>query len=306
MFNKITRTINQNRKQILLMILCIVFVLAIIQLLNYLVRNNMLNKSKSDNNEKTTSVKDSSLYSAISPNKEISENAKSNKETIETFLNVCNKGDAINAYSMLSTNCKSNLFKSYEEFYNNYYKKIFTSNRTYNIQNWTKNTFKVDIHEDILATGGTSSNNIQDFITVVNENNESKLNINNYIDTIEINRETEVNSIRFKIIKKDTYMKNEKYYMEITNNSQKDILLDDLSNLSNIYLLDEKDIKYSATNEGITKEQLYIKKGETARISIKFTNSYISGRNIKYIVFSNTMYQNEDGNLEKAKIEIKL
>ncbi len=306
MFNKIIRIINQNRKQILLIILCIIFILAIIQLFNYFAKNNMLDKGKTNNKIKDTNMEDESLYPAISPDNGTSKNAKSNKETIENFLDNCNKGDAINAYSMLSTNCKSNLFKSYEEFYNNYYKKIFTSNRTYNIQNWIDNTFKVDIHEDILATGGTSSNNIQDFITVVNENNESKLNINNYIDTIEINRETEVNNIRFKIIKKDTYMKNEKYYMEITNNSQKDILLDDLSNLSNIYLLDEKNIKYSATNEGITKEQLYIKKGETVKISIKFTNAYTSERNIKYIVFSNTTYQKEDGSLEKGKIEVKL
>ena len=305
---KIRRIINQNSSKIILGIIVIIFVIAITQLLNYIAKESNKNKQNMQNaeNNKSASI-DQSLYPAISQekNNDIQETGDY-KEFIEKFINLCNEGKPEQAYLLISDNCKEVFYKDYALFFNNYYKKNFNSKKSYSIQNWIDNIFKVDIKEDLLSTGGTTSNNIQDFISVIKENNEYKLNINNYIGREEINAKTEQDDLTFKVIKKDSYMKYEKYYLEIKNNGSNDILLDNLTDSSTLYLLDENDVKYPVTNDELTKEQLYIRSGVTMKMSIKFANAYTQGRELKNIIFSKAAVINDDGTLNEREYEVNL
>lgn len=301
----IRRIINQNRKQIILVILAIIFIIAIIQTLNYFAK-----ESNQDNlNEIIEQNRhiDSDLRPAISEDSTTDlELTSKNKDVIEEFIKLCNEGKSEEAYNMLSKDCQSIMYSSYDNFYNNYYKKNFGSKKSYTIQNWINNTFKVDIKEDVLLTGGTAENNIQDFISVVTEDNQYKLNINNYIGSSEVNKETKQDNIVFKVTKKDTHMKYERYYLQITNNGDTDVLLDDLKNTNTLYLLDNNDIKYSVTNDTLTKEQIYIRKGVTMNVAIKFTNAYTYEREFKCIVFSNAKKQNNDGTYTNMEYSVNI
>lgn len=305
---RIRRIINQNSTKIIIGIIVIVFLIAITQLLNYIAKESSKNKKNMENLEQNTKTStDQSLYPAISQDKNDDMQETGNyKEFIEKFMKLCNEGNPEQAYSLISDDCKEVFYKDYTLFFNNYYKKNFNSKKSYSIQNWIDNIFKVDIKEDILSTGGTALNNIQDFISVIKENNEYKLNINSYIGREEINAETKQEDITFRVIKKDSYMKYEKYYLEIKNNGNKDILLDDLTNSTTLYLLDENDVKYPVTNDELTKEQLYIRSGVTMKMSIKFTNAYTQGRELKNIVFSKAAVINDDGTSEEREYKVNL
>ena len=106
---------------------------------------------------------------------------KEAKKIIDNFVTYCNNGEIEEAYNLLSEECKEELFPDLETFKNNYHSKIFTDYKMYNLMAWINSdncfTYKVEITEDILTTGGASELNIEDYYTIVKNNNEYKLNI---------------------------------------------------------------------------------------------------------------------------------
>ena len=138
------------------------------------------------------------------------------------------------------------------------------------------------------------------------EEQQYKLNINNYIGRTEINKETILDNIVFKVTKKDTFMREERYYLSITNNGKNEVLLDNLQNTSSIYLLDSNKVQYPITNDKLTTQQLNLRTGVTMNISIKFTNSYITDRKLDYIVFSDVSIKDKDGDTESGVYKIEI
>lgn len=303
----IIRIINQNKLQIIAVIIAIIIVIGIVQTLNHFAKiSNQEPNNSIANGNTTISEEDRTLSPAISSSNTKTENAENYKKTIENFINLCNNQKPEQAYEMLSSECKETMFSNYQLFYNNYYRKNFATVKTYTIQNWINSIFKVDLKEDILATGGKTTGNIQDFITVVSSNNQYKLNINSYIGRRPINTETDIGEIKFKVIKKDINMKYEKYYIEVENTGNTDIVLDNLNKTGTMYLQDSNEVKYSYINEEITKELLRVKSKSKAQITIKFSNSYISDRELEKIVFSKAQIENTDNTTKEIQFEIKL
>lgn len=304
---RIRRIINQNLKRIIFIILVIVIIFAIIQALNYIAKTKNSKDSNMDINKGEHIELDKSIQPIISQNTNATlEEIIEYKDKVNEFIKLCNEKETEQAYKMLSKECKEIMYPDYYSFYNNYCKNNFSSNKSYSIQNWTNNIFKVDIQEDILSTGGKMSDNIQDFISVVLEDEEYKLHINSYIGSENINKETIQDNIVFKVVKKDIHMKYEKYYLEITNNGDKDVLLDNLNNTSTLYLVDANNIKYTMTSDELTKEQLYIRKGVTMKMTIKFTNAYTVSRTFKNIVFSNAVIIDEGKSGKNLEYKVNL
>ena len=303
----IIRIINQNKLQIIAVIIAIIIVIGIVQTLNHFAKiSNQEQNNSIANGNTTISEEDRTLSPAISGSNTKAENAENYKKAIEDFINLCNNQKPEQAYEMLSNECKETMFSNYQLFYNNYYRKNFATVKTYTIQNWINSIFKVDLKEDILATGGKTTGNIQDFITVVSSNNQYKLNINSYIGRRPINTETDIGEIKFKVIKKDINMKYEKYYIEVENTGNTDIVLDNLNKTGTMYLQDSNEVKYSYINEEITKELLRVKSKSKAQITIKFSNSYISDRELEKILFSKAQIENTDNTTKEIQFEIKL
>ena len=294
---KLIRFYNQNRNQIIKIILIIVFVIGIIQLLNYLVgkKNNIDNNIQTNvsyaNNQTSEIVSDKSLVSGQTI---ASETIKKDSEIIKLFVVLCNQNNIEEAYELLTNECNENMFPTVEDFKRIYCSEIFNSYKTYTLENWTSNTYQVRYTGDILGTGDLNNNETrQDYITVVNKNGEKKLNINNYIGRNNLNKTTNYDDIKIVITNVDTYMDYEIYNLSIQNNSNKDILLDTNDNTKSIYLLDSKNMKYYFYNNEVIENKLMVKSDFTNSLQIKFASSYSSSKKIKQLVFSNVILDYE-------------
>ena len=87
-------------------------------------------------------------------------------------------------------------------------------------------TYKITYYEDnLLATGGTgANNNFEDYITIINQDGERKLNINNFIKNQEINKTQVTNNIEITIKSKKVYRSYEQYKIAIKKDAQRHLL----------------------------------------------------------------------------------
>lgn len=296
MYNLI-RFYNQNKKKILRTILIIVLIIALIQLLNFFVKENAGQKNQKLNiisnqiNQELISDK-----SAISGQSISSTKLKQDTDIINEFVEKCNSKDFNEAYKLLTEECKEVMFPTLQEFYDIYFMTIFNNEkRIHTIQNWSGNIYQVRFTEDLLSTGRIDGNEtIQDYITIKNENGEKKLNINNYIERKNLNQKTEHKNIEVTVISVDKYVDYEEYNLSIKNNSEDAILLDTSDDTKSVYLLDKNNMKYYFYNNEINTNKLVIQSQFTNNLKIKFNNSYSSSRNINYMVFSKLVLNYEE------------
>lgn len=287
---KLIRFYNQNRKSIIKVILIIAFIILVIQLLNWLTKINKQNKEEKNNTIERTEtineiVSDKSLISGQSLS---SAKLEEDTEIINKFVTYCNEKNINSAYELLTDECKEEMFPTIEDFNNIYYSKLFDGDKKiHTIENWTGNTYQVRYTGDILSTGNLNNDGTkQDYITIVKENDEKKLNINNYIKRTNLNKITEYKDIKITITNIDTYMDYEIYNLTIENNSGNTILLDTSDDTKSVYLLDSKDMKYYFYGNEIIENRLLVKNSFKNSIQIKFSNSYSSSRRIDGLVFS--------------------
>ena len=310
--HNLKRFYDQNRKGIWMAIIIIASIFILLQLLNYFARknnekelSNSVNIEEININEKTnTNVNLKSSTSAITGESVSSKNLNTATETIEKFINFCNEKKLDEAYNMLTEECKNEMYTSVNIFEQAYYNNVFNGEeKSCNIENWTGDIYKVNIVGDMLATGKSNNGYTkQDYITVKKEENNYKLNINNYIGYKKIDKTTEKDGIEINIISKNTYMDNEQYTIKVTNNSQNNISLDGLSNVKSLYLQDSKGAKYSAYVQELTEPTLKVQAGQTKEVTIKFYSNYVSNKNIEYIIFSDMIIYSGQGS---EKIEFK-
>lgn len=314
---KLIRLFNQNRKKFILIILIIAFGFLLLQLLNYYAGRGNKNTAQSTTNSNTSVVNNSS--SLISDKSQITGQSistskiQNDTEVINKFIEYCNKKDINNAYNLLSDDCKEVMFPSIQDFYDYYYVKIFDEdNKTYTIENWTGSTYTVRITGNILSTGNLSNSQTnQDYMTIVNQGNENKLNINNYVSSQKNNKETTYQNIKVNITQIDTYMDYEIYNLTIENNSKNTILIDTSDDTKSVYLTDENSMKYYFYSSEINESKLRIDSNYKSNIKIKFTNKYSSTRKIKNMVFSKMVlnyneYLNNKENYEFYKFLVNV
>ena len=292
-----------NKTKIWKTILIIVSLFAILYFINFLIRNQNqeILTSQEQNNIQNTVVDNTSLTTnqSVVGGTILDENKlEEDISIIEEFLNLCNNKEFEQAYELVSDDCKVNVFNNnYNDFVRTYCNKIFSTKKTYTSENWSGDIYKIRLVEDILATGqsSTSGTAIQEWYTVVEENDEQKLNINNYIGERVFNSVSNtVDDITIKILKRNTYKDYENYTIEVTNNTENTIYLDDGEDTSTIYVQDTNGVKHEAASSEIIFSTLVIPKGQTQRYTIKFTNSYVSNREISQMVFDKIILNYEE------------
>ncbi len=302
MFQNIRIYLNNHRKKILVGIVIIASIIILVQLLNFLVgrarnreqENINVNTSRNlEEIENQTNVNLSSTQSAVSGDEISTNTLKSDVEIIGAFFNACNQRNLEDAYNMLTDECKEQMYNSLEVFEQAYYNNVFNGEqKVYTVENWTGNTYKVDISEDILSTGKSNDGYVkQDYVTV----KDGKLNINNYIGYTQFNETTEDDDISMTILARNTYMDHEEYTIRVTNNKEQAIQLDGLSNVKSLHLEDSRGSTYSAYTNELTQAMLRVEPGETKEVTIKFYSRYVTNKTIDYIVFSNLLVYNSQG-----------
>lgn len=292
---KLIRFYNQNRKKIWTIILIIVFLLGLLQLLNMFARNNNsidnlnleINNNKNANTstkENKTVISDKSSVTGTSIPQSYLNDVES---LVDSFMEYCNEGKIQEAYDLLTDDCKNELFENLETFRTEYYDILFSNGtKTHTIENWIGNTYKINmINGDILSTGNITGSTV-DYFTIDRQDDEYKLNIKNYVGKLKINKERNDNDLTIKIISKDAYMDYEIYNIEVTNNSDKDVLLDIKESTTSLYLQDTKGAKYYAFTNELNDNELIVRKGNTKTLRIKFGSSLSSSRRMDYMMFS--------------------
>lgn len=312
--HKLRKFYYDNKEKIWGIIIFVVLVLLSIQIVNKLMsiqnendlkninQNTTLDTTYSDN-KNTYITNDESVVTGEKVNETDLQDAN---KIIEEFISECNNGNIEQAYNLISTDCKNEMYQDINKFKTMYYDKIFNSNtnKIATVENWILNTYIVNISEDIMTTGNLSEG-IQDYITIVKENNELKLNVNNYIGKEEINIEQIVDNINFNVIEKHIYVDYEIYKLKISNQSDNNIVLDTLQNTKTIYLQDDNEIKYYAYSNELISSMLKINKNFSTEINIKFSKSYSSSNvELKSIVFSGIVIEGKES--DEKTIEINL
>lgn len=310
---ELRRWYYENKDKIWVIILVSAFVIFFIRILNSYYENreitlqdtNTISIKQEINNEITGQL--DSTTSIISGGSKTDETLKKHTEIIDEFINYCNEGKIEEAYNLLTDECKEEDFPTVEVFKNRYYNNIFNSPKTYSIQNWSGNTYKVKIKDNALATGKVSSDEtyIQDYMTISTNTGDGKLNINKYIGRTTKNKITTTDELEITYIKKETYMDYEEYTIQFKNLTNKEIILDNGDSAKTIYLEDENGVKQYANTGEINYENLILKPGARKEFTFKFSNNYSSTRVMKNLIFEKSIVKDEIDN-EIIKIFIKL
>ena len=310
--HKIMRFIRQQRKMIIIAILVIIFIIAIISLLNYMARNNIKIADSTSNIYNTSNGTIKTDTSAVSGGQISETHLREVGNIIDKFVKFCNEQNVEKAYEIISNDCKEELYPNIDEFKNYYYEKVFNGkNRLYTIQNWIDDTYMVRFTDDLLASGeAISTSSYLDYITIVDENGQKKININKFIGKEKIEKYQEEDNIKIEVLTRKKYMDYEIYEIKAQNNTKGDILLDQLLMYNDkIYLKDNNDTRHMAFTNEIVKEDLHISQGASKKIKIKFDNPYITGRKIKTLCFSEIVlnYEKENkANIKTTRISVKL
>lgn len=295
---KLKRYYNQNRKMIWKIIIIIIFAFAILRLSNHFAKINNQKEAQNINSLHKSSTTNNYGNNNVSVSNENSKKDLQTKQknTINQFVEYCNKKDLENAYNMITDDCKNEMFNDLQTFESIYYNTAFENReKKAIIKNWSYNTYLVYFREDSLSSGKINDMRQKgDYITVVKEDNEKfKLNINSYIGNKKIEKTKEEKGLKIEILSKNIYMDYEEYLLKISNNTSEDVTLDTLENSQSIYLEDSKKMKYSAYEHELSKSDLTIGKGHVRQLKVKFYNSYSLDKTIKAMVFSNLLIKEE-------------
>lgn len=304
---RLIRWYNQNRRRFWSIVIIGALAIGIIQSLNNFYKNNQTEERISNSVGINTITNNKENYAVITKKEINSMVAQNSQNIIEKFFNYCNDNKIEEAYNLLSTSCKEELYPNISNFKDKYVNRIFNEIRSYTCKLWisnqNSNTYKLEISKDMLATGKKDEMPIEEYYTIVYENGKYALNTNGYIEKSKINKSITSDGLTITVIEKQIYMDCEKYLIKIQNNSNTDIILNTRQNMKSIYLLDENKLKYIAFLNEMTNYELNFENGIKKEINIKFNKTYKPNTQITNIVFEDIKMGNQD---KRKKITIEL
>ena len=314
---KLLQLYNQNRLKVWAIILASIFIIVLIQLLNNFAKEENDNKKISNENEETT-------QNVVSYNQESESIVSSGKvsdkykdkfgEIIDEFYTYCVNHQPEKAYQMLSVDTKNLMYPTQKLFEKLYYESKFDGNKQYSFQSWSTYdqiyVYKVKIFDDMLSTGKSSDqDSIEDYITVVPDEDTFKLNINSYITRKEINKKDSNDIITAEVGVSDIYMNYQIYTIRLKNNTDKTIILDTRKKTNTIYITDERENRFYAMLYENKEEDMILKPQESKTIKIKFNVAYREELEIEKITFNNILnYEEYLNNQEEnsSRLDIKM
>ncbi len=303
--NKLIRYWNQNRLKIIITGIIIVFIIVIIQTINSILKG----VSTSQNLKENTIIDTSKPSESVITGEELpEETTDTNVNIIKQFMDLCNKKDYETAYNLLTEDCKNKLYNTLDLFIANYCNKVFNVEKTYSLELWQYSvnayTYRVTyIENNILATGEiNSNNNIEDYITVIENTSGSKLNINGFIEKRSINKEQEQNGIKITINDRFIYRENEEYNIKVRNNTDKTILLSEGIDGNDICLIDSNEVEYDSILNEVPLVNLELKPGMEKTIDIRFYKMYNLYRTIESIKFKNIIADKDSYDINKENV----
>lgn len=316
---KLMRYWETNKKKILTIIGLLAFIIFIVHFMNAIIADS-IEKTKNENSFSTqTNEEIGPTKSIIDDSKISTQTAQENTQMIKQFVEHCNQKNYQNAFNLLSSSCQKEIFNNdVNVFKQDYVDKIFDTDKTYNAELWTtgdKNyIYQIKYYEDnLLATGGKNTNiNTEDYITIVKENGENRLNIKNFIFYEEINKTVTKADVEIIIHNRKVYKTYESYDITVKNNTANTISVSLANNEEDIFLVDENGAKYNSMLYEIPQYFLNVKSRYQTNINLSFNKAYnvyrktesmrFQGIVLNYEEYANNSYKD----LEKVTIDIKI
>lgn len=261
---------NKNGKLVLRVIAIIFSILFIIKSLNFYYENT----GKRESEEIANNIRQGETKIT---QEDYTTKSNSVEITMASFVNYCNSKELVNAYEMLTDECKKAMFPTIEDFERIYINNIYNVKRNYDLARWStegnKITYLVTLYEDMLTTGGNSKST-QEYCTFIKQDDETyKLNINNYIYGQNLNVEKSVDGIVIKVKHVNVYQEYEELEVTVTNNRNTTICLTE--NKNNVYLEKPQNTKYSSINSRFDRNELILLEAKKERtFNIKFNKQY--------------------------------
>lgn len=314
--NRFIRYFNQNRVGIIIAILIVAFIIILIQAIN-----NILKQSQTEEEITESVIQDSSrpVESVITGEELTEETTDNNLNIISQFVELGNAQKYEDAYNMLSQDCKDAVYNTLDSFVTNYCNRVFITNMTYNLELWynanNAYTYKILYFENnILSTGNINpTNNIEDYITVIESEDGYKLNINNFIKKEKINKLQNVEGTEITITINDRYIYRnyERYTITVKNNTDKTILISEGTNGNDICLVDSNGVEYDSIINEVSLANLELSPGVERILGIRFYKMYNLYRTINSISFKNIILDKDDfeqnaENTQKININIDI
>lgn len=295
---------NNNKLKIWGIILGTTGILLLIQLFNTWAKIDNQNKNKEIQNKvENESISYNKESESISTGEKISSQYGDRfGELLDRFFTNCVEHNYSAAYEMLSKQTKQVLYKKETIFEKLYCKEKFEGKKQYSFQSWSakdnKYVYLVKIYEDMLSSGKSADTEyIEDYVTVIPEEDGYKINVNSYIGRDEIYKSSknEVISANVEIV--DTFFDTKIYTISIKNNTDEEIILDTRKSTKSVYLVDENGNKLYALLYENKNEDFKFKPKESKNIQIKFDATYRDNMKIKSLNFEN---------IEKGEIQYTL
>ena len=293
----IIRFFNQNKKQIIRVILLILFVFIILQLLNNMTKEKNKNLNAISEDKSIDYGKD---YSIISESYKDESIYKRETNILNQFANYCNEKNYEQAYDLLTDNCKEALYPNIDTFIQGYCNENFENKKTCKFQAWNEQTYLVEIRRDAMSTGVYSENNyLQDYYTVEGD----KLNINSFVKRENVNKEKTSENITIKIDSIDYFIDYTQLNITTINMNKERILLDTQENERTILLTDGNGLKLSSNVNEIAKQSLVIESGGVRKNTLRFEEGYKTDIKLRNLELSGILKENQ-GLIDKIEINI--
>lgn len=297
--HKLLRYYNQNRLKIWAILLAIVLGYALLQVLNNAIANH---NTEENNNEQETTSNNVVSYrneseSMVTGGRVSSTYSEQIGQVINQFFTYCVNHDPQRAYDMVSNNTKQVLYQTEELFEKNYYQNKFNGNKQFSFQSWSRTDtlyiYQVRIFDNMLATGQTSDNYIEEYVTIAVEEGSYKLNLNSYLGRKQISVKNEDENLSIQVVMLDRYLDYEVYTLNVQNKTDSNILLDTKRKTNSCYVVDSMGNKFEALLYENSDEDLEILPNEMKTIQIRFSDAYREGLQIKSINFTDIVNSEE-------------
>lgn len=308
MLNQIIRYFNQNKRKIIIGVAVIAFLIILLITVNSIIGQNQPQENTDPNDYTVTDLEkpDESIISDVNLSEET---AKINSEIIKSFVEACNNKNYEQAYNLLSAECKEVEYPTLQDFQNDYIKHIMENSVSYQLELWTVYdgyiTYRVTFYEgNLLQNGGIPpEENYVDYITLLQEENEIKLNINKFVKREEINKSAKDRDIEIIINARNVYMDYEIYNITFKNYSEKNILINDGQDSNNMFITDQNGNQYISYINEIPLTSLGLKPGFQKILNVKFAKAYNTYREVRYITFQNIILDSELHNSNPNDVE---
>lgn len=285
-------------------ILIVVIVLAVLIIINRVLMNASKNPAPQTTYTPNVPLLDSNAG-------EIPKKVSSEFENfIDKYIGYCNNRNYVEAYNMISDDCKENFFGNSFNSFKSYVQQKFTTTKRYAIQDYSnledEYIYNVKIFDDYLATGLTGQTyryQEEKFMISYDKDDNLVISVGNYMGSKPLNYMASNEYILAEVTNVIEKYSFASYTLKVTNRTNYTVVVKDgYADATEVGLAVGDELR--ATNDNDVT--IVLGPGESKTVNLAFPQFYDSGLEPKGIILDAVrVMENYTGNQETADEEIE-